>query len=144
MKLLPEMRRIPAKELAAFRALFLVNHLFPKSGAIKGWKDGLRGRIAEHLRRGGPGKVIAVDRVRDISPEDFRKRYLSLARPVVFEKAAARWPCGKNWSFEGFKRRFGGEMIKLVNRRGLANDDEVPYDAPEFTEEIRFGEFLDQ
>ncbi len=142
MRSFPGMKPVPTKDRATFSALFLLEHYFPGSAAIKRRKEATRLRIAEQLRRSGKGRIIPVERVTCTSPEEFRRRYLSKGMPVILEKAAADWPCAKEWSFSGLKERFGHETIKLLKHKGLSDDDFV--DEREFTEEIEFGAFLDQ
>jgi len=142
MKLLPGMRRIPVGERARFNVAFFLQHYFPKSARIKGMRDRACDRIVENVRAKGAGKVVQVQRLKDISAEDFRTRYLANGIPVILEGAARDWPCTAQWSFERFKRQFGKETIKLVDRKGLTDDDFVR--ESEYSEEIEFGEFLDQ
>ena len=136
------MRTIPRGQGRLFNLLFLFEHYFPNSAPIKRIKDTTRLRIAEHLRAGGKGTIIPVERKRGLSPEEFQRRYLATGTPVIIEGAAAEWPCVKQWSFDVFKERYGKESIKLVQRKGLSDDDFV--DEKEFSEEIIFGDFLDQ
>jgi lysine-specific demethylase 8 len=138
----PGMRRVPLRDRAAFNVSFLLEHYFPKSEWIQRKKQTARSRVAEHLRRSGPGTVAAVDRLPELSARDFRRHYLAKGIPVILEKGAAAWPLG-TWSFDGFRERYGREMIKLVQRRGVAADEEV-VSGREFSEEIRFDAFLDQ
>jgi hypothetical protein len=137
-----DFRRIPIRDRAAFNLAFLLEHYFPKSNVIQRAKRTAHRRIAEHVQRGGKGKVTAVDRIKDLSPRDFRQHYLSKGIPVIVDKGAARWPLAR-WSFANFKQRYGNETIKLVQRKGVAADDEV-VEGREYSEEIQFGAFLDQ
>jgi len=139
----PGMRDVPPHERAAFSVLFFLEHWFPRSERLRQRKEAVRVRIVDHVRRGGKGKVLAVDRRRDLSPRDFRAQYLRRGLPVVLEGAGRGWRCTREWSFDNFRRRFGPETIKLVQRKGVAPDDEV-IDGREFSEEIVFSEFLDQ
>src|SRR5262249_34409761 len=75
-------------------------------------------RIVDEVRRAGKGRTIQVDRRRDLTPAEFRERYLAKRIPVVIEGAAASWST-KHWSFEAFDRRFGRQTIKLLQRKGL-------------------------
>jgi hypothetical protein len=142
MKLPSEMRRIPPGQRGLYNALFLLHHLVPESARVQGWRDAVRLRVAEHLRGGGPGKIIPVERVETLSPREFRTRYLATGTPVIIDKGAADWPCVKSWSFDDFRRRFGHATLKLVHHKGLSDDD-VMLDR-EYTDEMRFTEFLDQ
>lgn len=142
MRSFPGMRQIPFEDRGKFNLMFFLEHYFPKSDLIRGIKATTRDRIVERVQSGGKGRVIQVERVKTLSPEDFHANYLSKGIPVLIEGGAADWPLMKRWSFESFRERFGHETIKLVQRKGLSDDDFV--DEREFSEEIGFGEFLDQ
>jgi hypothetical protein len=143
MKPLPGMQQIPLHERATFNLSFLLEHYFPKSELVQRLRTTTRLRIAAHVQRGGKGKVTPVERLSQISPQDFHRHYLSKGIPVILEKRAAAWPLAAHWSFENFRQRYGTEMIKLVQRKGVAADDEIAH-GREFSEEIQFGDFLDQ
>jgi lysine-specific demethylase 8 len=120
----------------------LLEHYFPNSDLVRRTKDAARARVAEQMQRGGTGRVTPVDRHRTLTPRDFRRRYLSRGIPVIFENGAASWPVAR-WSFDNFRERYGKETIKLVQRKGVAAEDEV-VNGREFSEEMGFGAFLDQ
>lgn len=136
------MKQVPLRDRGTFNMAFLLEHYFPTSRAIKKAKAGARLRIADRLRRAGGGKVAHVERLPRISPKEFRRRFLANGTPVIIEGAVVDWPLARRWSFDQFKQRYGTETIKLVQRKGLSDDDFV--DRREFSEEIGFGEFLDQ
>lgn len=142
MKLPAEMRTIPLADRALYNAIFFAQHFAPENARLQGWRDRIRLRLAEQLRRGGRGKVIAVERVQSLTAAEFRSRYLATGTPVVIDKGASEWPCHKEWSFEAFRERFGEATLKLVHHQGLSDDD-ILIDR-EYTEEMRFGDFLDQ
>jgi hypothetical protein len=136
------MQRVAWQQRAAFNAAFLLEHYFPKSTAIQRARSAARRRIVADIRRGRRGTVSAVERVSAISPGEFRRRNLKPGIPLIIEGAAREWPLATRWSFDNFKRRYGGETIKLVQRKGLSDDEFIGI--REFSEEIEFGEFLDQ
>jgi hypothetical protein len=142
MKLSPQMRRITRAHRGAYSALFMLHHLAPASSRVLRWRNAVRWRVAERLREGGPGKILPVERVKSLSPSEFRTRYLATGTPVIIDRGAAEWRCTKNWSFESFRQRFGEAALKLVNHKGLSDDD--PLIDREYTHEMRFGDFLDQ
>lgn len=143
MRSFPGMKRVALTDRGAFELLFLLEHYFPKARWIEAQKAATRARVAERLQNGAPGTVTAVERVKEISPRDFRRRYLSKGVPLILENGAATWPLASGWSFDGFRRRFGDESIKLVQRKGVAADHEI-LTGREYSEEIRFGDFIDQ
>ena len=142
MRDLGGMKTIPLRHRGTFNVLFLLEHYFPKSQAIQQRKAVTRNRIVDHIRRGRRGQLTQVERVRDISASEFRSRYMSKGIPVILEEAARDFPLATRWSFDEFKRRYGEETIKLVQRKGVSDDDFI--DEREFSEEIGFGEFVDQ
>jgi lysine-specific demethylase 8 len=137
------MHTIPARDRAAFNALFVLEHYFPKGRWIQSRKAVTRRRAVEHVRRHGAGNVTPVERVGSVAPEEFRKRYLARGVPVILDGGASTWPLASRWTFAGLRERYGREMIKLVQRKGVANDEEI-VEGREFSEEIQFGAFLDQ
>lgn len=142
MRMPSMMRTLPLRQRAEFNAAFTLQHYARRSPVVGAARERARMRIVEELRRGGPGRAIPVDRVRDITPEQFRSRYLHHGVPVVMEGAAAEWACTKRWSFDDWRSRFGAEDIELVDRPGLTDEEYV--DARELSEKMNFGAFLDQ
>jgi lysine-specific demethylase 8 len=136
------MREIPATDRGAYNALFALHHFFPNSQRIRARRDKIRHRVADHLIARGPGKVLPVDRVDEISPTDFRREYLAKGRPVIIQNTAKTWPCTREWSFDAWKKKYSDRTIKLAHHKGLS-DHEFVYER-EVSEELNFGEFLDQ
>src|SRR5207253_3425156 len=118
------MNRVPWRDRAAFNLAFLLEHYFPDSDVIKRRREAARSRVVEQLRRRSAGKVTPVERQDCLSAKDFRRKYLSKGIPVILENGAAGWPLAR-WSFDGFRQRYRREMIKLVQRRGVAADEEI-------------------
>jgi hypothetical protein len=138
------MKSVTFNARAEYNVLYTLQQYFPRNEAIREKKDAVRRRIVAELQKQGPGRTIPVKRIRNLSEEDFERDYLRPNIPVILEGAAADWPCTREWSFESFKRRFGDSTIKLVQRKGVSDDD-LDFDySPEYTEECNFGEFLDQ
>lgn len=142
MKMPIDSRSIPVADRGLYNALFAMQNFMPRSERIQQWRDSVRLRIADHLRRGGPGKVHEIQRVRGLSAEDFRAHYLATGTPVILDRAAAEWPCTKKWSFDSFRERFGAATIKIVHHKGLS--DEGGDHEGEYSDVLNFGAFLDQ
>lgn len=142
MKRFPGLKEVAYGDRAEYSALFILSHYFPNSVRLRERMGRVRLRVAAQLRRQGPGKVFPVARVASLSPAQFRAAYLATGTPVVLEGGARDWMTAQRWSFEEFRRRFGQETIKLVQREGLTDDDVVF--EKEYSEELPFGEFLDQ
>ena len=64
------MRQVSLAKRTAFSTAFFLEHLFPNSQRVKARKADVRARIIDHVRRGGTGRVIEVDRRKDLTPED--------------------------------------------------------------------------
>src|SRR6185295_2989358 len=98
---LSSLRSVPMRDRGVFNLMFFLQHYFPGSENIRSTKEASRLRAAAHVRRGGPGKVLPVDRVPNtISPDDFRRRYLSTGVPCIIENGIQGWPLQKNWTFD--------------------------------------------
>ncbi len=143
MRSFPGMKRLPLQQRALFDLIFALEHYFPKSAWVKTQKAALRARAADHVRRLGKGVVRTVERLDGITPAEFRREYLPKGIPVIITNGAAQWPLASKWSFDNFRKTYGHEVIKLVQRKGVADDEEV-IDQREYSEEIQFGAFLDQ
>lgn len=85
------------------------------------------------LQKGAKGKLIEIDRVKNISLKDFRKNYQKKGIPVIFEGAAKDWNCINEWNLNFFKENYGHEMITIVDQ----NTSELGY------ERISLSELLD-
>jgi len=142
MRSFANMRSVPVDARGTYSAAFMLEHFFPRSGVIQGLKARARERIIDGVQRGGKGEVIPVTRVRSLDPEEFHAKYLSQGMPVLIENGARDWPLMQRWTFENFRARYGHETIKLVQRKGLSDDDWI--DEREYSEELRFDAFLDQ
>ena len=142
MRSFANMRSVPVDARGTYSAAFMLEHFFPQSGVIQGLKARAREKIIDGVQRGGKGEVIPVTRVRSLDPEEFHAKYLSQGMPVLIENGARDWPLMQRWTFENFRARYGHETIKLVQRKGLSDDDWI--DEREYSEELRFDAFLDQ
>lgn len=68
-------------------------------------------RMRSHLERLGKGTLRPVDRVGELSLEEFRRRYQRPGIPVVFEGAARDWPCCREWSLAALAERYGDDVV---------------------------------
>jgi hypothetical protein len=135
------MKSVPLELRANFNALYVLQQYFPKHEAIAQRKDAVRRRIGEHLARQGAGRTLSVERIANLPRAEFRRRFLRTGIPVVLAGAAAEWRCSKEWSFESFKRRFGTERIKIVEREGTTETN--LNGRSEVAEDVLFGDLLD-
>jgi hypothetical protein len=71
-------------------------------------------KLTETLKQSGEGKMVPIERRKDLTIEEFRNYYLKKGIPVVMEGAANEWDCVKHWSFDYFKKLHGDDEILLV------------------------------
>jgi len=126
MQLPAEMRRLAASDRAVFTALFAVQHLLRNSRAVTEARDRARDRLVGRLEAGGPGRVVPVDRHDALDPGEFRRRYLRRGRPVVISGGVGRAAALEDLSFERLRQSHGAEMVKLVQKEGLTNEETRP------------------
>lgn len=143
MKPTAAMNTIPLSDRASFNLAFLLEHYFPTRPWVTRRKELARQRAAQALSKQHRGTMTPVERVSSVSPAEFRKRYLSRGVPVIIENGCRTWPLASRWSFDQFRARYGSEMIKLVQHKGVAADHEV-IEGREFSEEIQLGALIDQ
>ena len=56
-----------------------------------------------------------IDRIENISPEDFKKNYYLPQKPLVITGLAKKWPAYKKWNWEYFKQIVGDKKVGLYN-----------------------------
>src|SRR5947207_2616235 len=139
MRTMVGMNEVSLRDRMAFSAAFVAEHYLPDNRWIKEKKAAMHSRAVDRLRQQRKGRVVAVERLDAISPADFRARYLRRGIPVIIANGSATWPLTK-WSFDFFRQRYGRETIKLVQRKGVAEEGEV-VEGKEFSEEIGFTDF---
>ncbi|XP_060537195.1 bifunctional arginine demethylase and lysyl-hydroxylase JMJD6-B [Cylas formicarius] len=61
--------------------------------------------------------VTQVDKISNVSAEDFNKNYVKTAKPVVVTDGALKWPALKTFNFEFFKKLFKSVDINRGERK---------------------------
>ena len=84
-------------------------------------------------------QVQSIDRVENISAEDFRTQYYEPRKPLIITGLSKTWPAYEKWTWEYFKSIVGDKTVGVYNNeragaKTLVNgaDDYIP-----------FGEYLD-
>jgi len=72
--------------------------------------------LHESLKKHGEGKIVPLERRKDLSLKEFREHYLRKGIPVVMEGAAKDWPCVQKWSLEYFKELHGTDEIVMASQ----------------------------
>ncbi len=114
---------LPPLQRLAFGALFSADwFLGPERVARllpRRWDD-LHRRMAAAAPPGGEATVRAVERRRDLAPEEFRDRYFRTGIPVVLEGAAADWPAVRKWTPEYLLATCGRERVAVLDGQNWA------------------------
>ena len=97
-----------------------LSYKLSKRSRVKFYKN-----LEQELKSKGKGRVIPVDRVKNLSKEDFIKNYRDKKKPVIFEGAADNWDAIKNWSLDYFKDLHGDDKIVLADQLNIDN----PYES---------------
>lgn len=76
-------------------------------------------KLMNDFQKGGEGKVIPLERRKDLSLKEFEKEYVAKNKPVILEAAAKDWDCVKNWSLDYFKNLHGKDEIILIDQQDM-------------------------
>lgn len=80
-----------------------------------------------------------IDRVDNISAEDFQEKYFKPRKPVIITQLSHSWPAYTKWTWDYFIQLVGKEKVGLYNNtRAGANVKVNGYD-----EEMYFGDYLE-
>lgn len=84
-------------------------------------------------------ELKAVDRVENISPEDFKKNYYDTMKPLIITGLAKEWPAYNKWNWDYFKEIVGNEKVALYNN--VKSDAYTPINTAD--DYKTFGEYID-
>ncbi|XZF15452.1 cupin-like domain-containing protein [Chitinophagaceae bacterium MMS25-I14] len=84
-------------------------------------------------------QLISIDRTEDISPEEFREKYLLPQRPVIIRKLARQWPAYEKWNWDYFKKLVGSVQVGVYNN--IRAGAKVPVNGAD--DYMQFGDYLD-
>ena len=84
-------------------------------------------------------ELRSVDRVEDISPEDFKKNYYLPLRPLVITSLAKNWPAYSKWNWDFFKAILGNQCVGIYNN--VKSDAHTPINTAD--EYMKFGDYID-
>ena len=84
-------------------------------------------------------KLKPVDKVENISPEDFKKNYYNKMKPVVITGLAKDWPAYEKWNWDYFKEIVGNVKVGLYNN--VKSDAYTPINTAD--DYKTFGEYID-
>jgi len=110
-------KRIPYKYRFTYGYFQLVDKLLGRKRGFaltKKFRKKFYDTLHTALKASGKGKLIEVERVRDISLKDFKRKYVARNKPVVIEGAAKEWGCVRNWSIDYFQELHGEDEVTIV------------------------------
>ncbi|MBN8853328.1 MAG: transcriptional regulator [Sphingobacteriales bacterium 50-39] len=81
----------------------------------------------------------AVDRVDNISPEDFRENYYNPMKPLVIRDLSKDWPATTKWNWDFFKSIVGNVEVGLYNN--IKSDAYTPINTAD--DYMKFGNYID-
>jgi ribosomal protein L16 Arg81 hydroxylase len=81
-----------------------------------------------------------VERIEDITPEDFYQQYVKPRKPVILKNYTKNWKAIEKWTPEYLKEIAGSHPVKLYGK-WLENSPTVIEMPP--VKEVPFGEYLD-
>jgi hypothetical protein len=76
------------------------------------------------MAKHGEGRLMPIERRKDLSLKEFKEHYVKKGIPVVFDGVAKDWECVKKWSLDYFKELHGKDEIILVDQ----GNSEYPYE----------------
>lgn len=84
-------------------------------------------------------QIRLVDRVEDISPEDFKKNYYEPLKPLVISSLAKKWPAYSKWNWDFFKATLGEMEVGVYNNE--KSDAYTPINTAD--DYMKFGKYVD-
>jgi len=101
-----------------------MDHFFGRKRFFPKGRKKLYEKILETMKKHGEGKIMPIERRKDLSLQEFKDHYVRKGIPVVLEGVANDWECVKKWSLDYFKDLHGKDEIVLVDQ----NDANFPYE----------------
>ena len=80
-----------------------------------------------------------IDKVENISPEDFKKNYYDTMKPLIIKGLAKHWPAYNKWNWDYFKQIVGKVKVGLYNN--IKSDAYTPINTAD--DYKTFGEYID-
>jgi hypothetical protein len=91
------------------------DHFFGRKTFFRN-RSGYFKRLEACLKKHGEGKIMPLERRKNLSLEEFKNHYVKKGIPVIIEGVANDWACAKEWSLEYFKEKHGTDEIILVDQ----------------------------
>lgn len=109
---------IPSALVERYRQLWMLEHLTGRQLSQRlqpAAHRELQQKIVASLQKQGPGRLIEVERRKDLSLAEFHRVYLRLGIPVIWAGGARHWPCVRNWTPAWVAERYGSDPVSLID-----------------------------
>ncbi len=87
----------------------------------------------------GQFKTVPVDRVKNITKEEFIEKYYKPQRPVLIEELTKDWGAFKKWNLDYIQERSGDQVVPLYNNEPAKGKESVY--AP--VKEMKLAEYIE-
>jgi Cupin-like domain len=84
-------------------------------------------------------QLQTVDKVEEISPEDFKNKYYLLKKPLIITGLAKQWPAYNTWNWEYLKKVVGNVKVGIYNN--VKSDAYTPINTAD--DYKTFSEYID-
>jgi ribosomal protein L16 Arg81 hydroxylase len=85
-------------------------------------------------------KVLPVDIIDQITPEEFHHEYVKVGKPAVLKNYAKDWPAINRWTYDYMRDKAGSQKVKLHGK--WQDNDPTAIEMPP-VKEVPFSEYLD-
>jgi hypothetical protein len=83
-------------------------------------------------------QLKAIDRVENISPEDFKNNYYNQNKPLIITGLAKQWPASTKWNWDYFINMVGDKEVGVYNN--IKSDSYTPINTADAY--MKFGDYL--
>lgn len=130
--------------------IFIAQHFLKSNKVVEKLRKTNLNRIVKKLQkkrlREGLicGRVLEVDRRKNLSEQEFVSQYVNKQIPIVFDGAALDWTCTKKWNLDFLLKEYSAEKFPIVTRVGLMEESEAHDNlgTKEFSEQISISDFV--
>ncbi len=84
-------------------------------------------------------QLTQIDRVSEITQEEFREKYLLQSKPVIITNLSHQWPAYKKWTWDYFKEVVGNVQVGVYNNTRAGA--KMPVNGAD--DYMKFGKYLD-
>lgn len=122
--MIPYKRNIKASQRFEYGMYQVMDHFLGRDNVFKilgGSRRKFYRGVLDTLRKSGEGRILPIDRRKDLSLEEFTKEYMHKNVPVIFDGAAKDWDCVKKWSFNYFKEVHGNDEALMATQENMNN-----------------------